>query len=24
LLTVRVYDRYENVGMAKTVFGSTK
>jgi len=24
LLTVRVYDRYENVGVAKTVFGSTK
>ncbi len=23
LLTVRVYDRYENVGAAKTVFGST-
>ena len=22
LLTVRVYDRYENVGVAKTVFGS--
>jgi len=24
LLTVRVYDRYENVGLAKTVFSSTK
>jgi hypothetical protein len=23
LLTVRVYDRYENVGVAKTVFGAT-
>ncbi len=23
LITVRVYDRYENVGVAKTVFGST-
>jgi hypothetical protein len=23
LLTVRVYDRYENVGLAKTVFGTT-
>jgi hypothetical protein len=23
LLTVRVYDRYENVGVAKTVFGTT-
>jgi hypothetical protein len=24
LVTVRVYDRHENVGVAKTVFGSPK